>query len=102
MTRGQGSDDESSCGGDGTERSPDGPSTAGPGRRVPEPGLDHGLSPEEIARDEADQLREPKVALAVVAVMALLIVIVLLATDGTHDNSERPSQRGDPASTTQQ
>ncbi|MGW1742640.1 discoidin domain-containing protein [Nocardia sp. NPDC001965] len=44
-------------------------------------------SPQDIAREVADQLRKPRVALAVAAVVALLIVLLLVVTNGKEDES---------------
>ncbi|GGL40669.1 discoidin domain-containing protein [Nocardia jinanensis] len=47
-------------------------------------------SPQEMAREVADQLRKPKVALAVAAVVALLIVVLLVVSGGKEDTETRP------------
>ena len=43
-----------------------------------------------MAREVADQLRKPKVALAVAAVVALLIVVLLVVTGGKEDTETQP------------
>lgn len=60
------------------------PSTA------PEPQRAERQSPQEIAREVADQLRKPRVALAVAAVIALLIVVLLVVTGGKEDAETQP------------
>ncbi|WP_280489764.1 hypothetical protein [Nocardia carnea] len=47
-------------------------------------------SPQELAREAADQLRKPRVALAVAAVVALLIVVLLVVTGGEEESGSTP------------
>ncbi|MEU4314122.1 discoidin domain-containing protein [Nocardia sp. NPDC024068] len=56
----------------------------------PEPAPAERQSPQELAREVVDQLRKPKVALAVAAVVALLIVILLVFTSGTENSDTAP------------
>ncbi|MEU4310968.1 hypothetical protein [Nocardia sp. NPDC024068] len=51
---------------------------------------------------EAEQLGQPKVALAVAAVMAFLILVVLVATHGKQDDGVRRSRPIDKPPTTSQ
>ncbi|WP_327147992.1 discoidin domain-containing protein [Nocardia sp. NBC_01329] len=54
------------------------------------PAAEERASPKEIAREVADQLRKPKVALAVAAVVALVIVVLLVFTSGDTKEETRP------------
>lgn len=59
--------------------------------------------PEEMsAREETEQLRKPKAAVAVAAVMGLLIIVLLLASHGTQDDGDRRSRPIEKPSTSQQ
>ncbi|MGW5386431.1 hypothetical protein [Nocardia sp. NPDC003963] len=65
---------------------------------VPAPPL-----PEEMSvREEAEQLRKPSASLAVAAVMALLIVVLLVASHGKQDDGDRRSRPIEKSSTSQQ
>lgn len=56
----------------------------------PDPVRAERPSPEERAREVVEQLRRPKVALAVAAAIALLIVIVLVLTSGGEKSDSSP------------
>ncbi|MET8797754.1 discoidin domain-containing protein [Nocardia sp. NPDC004568] len=47
-------------------------------------------SPQEMAREVAEQLRKPRVALAVAAVVALVIVLLLVVTGGKEEANTTP------------
>ncbi|WP_280417139.1 discoidin domain-containing protein [Nocardia carnea] len=47
-------------------------------------------TPQEMAREVAEQLRKPRVALAVAAVVALLIVVLLVVTGGEEESGSTP------------
>ncbi|MFI1461037.1 discoidin domain-containing protein [Nocardia carnea] len=47
-------------------------------------------TPQEMAREVAEQLRKPRVALAVAAVVALLIVVLLVVTGGEEKSGSAP------------
>lgn len=47
-------------------------------------------SPQEMAREAAEQLRKPRVALAVAAVVALLVVVLLVVTGGEEEPGGTP------------
>lgn len=51
---------------------------------------DRRPSPQQIAQEVATQLRKPRVALTVAAVVAVLIVILLVLTSGKGDEDTRP------------
>ncbi|MEU1985841.1 hypothetical protein [Nocardia sp. NPDC019395] len=55
-----------------------------------EPSRAERQSPQEIAREVADQLRKPRVALAVAAVVALVIVVLLVLTGGKEESETQP------------
>lgn len=59
-------------------------------------------SPAETAHDEADQLRQPKVPLAVAAVMGMLIIVMLVSTCGKQDDGDRRSRPIEPSAMVQQ
>lgn len=47
-------------------------------------------SPQKMAREVAEQLRKPRVALAAAAVVALLIVVLLVVTGGEEESGNAP------------
>lgn len=47
-------------------------------------------TPQEMAREVAEQLRKPRVALAVAAVVALLIVVLLVVNGGEEESGSTP------------
>lgn len=65
----------------------------------PEPARTERQSPQAIAREVADQLRKPRVALAVAAVVALLIVVLLVLTGGQEEPQESRPLAVTPAPT---
>ncbi|MGW0181465.1 hypothetical protein [Nocardia sp. NPDC003345] len=67
--------------------------------------MSRGQPPENgelSATREAEQLGQPKVALAVAAVMAFLILVVLVATNGKQDDGVRRSRPIEKPPTTSQ
>ncbi|MEV0110508.1 discoidin domain-containing protein [Nocardia sp. NPDC050799] len=56
----------------------------------PEPARPERQSPQEMAREVVEQLRKPRVALAVAAVVALLIVVLLVVTGGKEEADTQP------------
>lgn len=61
-----------------------------PERPAPaEPARAPRQTPQEMAREVADQLRKPRVALAVAAVVALLIVVLLVVTGGNEETNNQ-------------
>ncbi|MGW0007412.1 discoidin domain-containing protein [Nocardia grenadensis] len=62
-----------------------------------EPARAERQTPQEIAREVADQLRKPRVALAIAAVVALLIVVLLVVTGGKEDTSQTQPLAVSPA-----
>ncbi|MGI5220907.1 discoidin domain-containing protein [Nocardia sp. CA-290969] len=56
---------------------------------TPEPARAPRQTPQEMAREVADQLRKPRVALAVAAVVALLIVVLLVVTGGNEETNNQ-------------
>lgn len=65
----------------------------------PETARSERQSPQEMAREVLDQLRKPRVALAVAAVVALLIVVLLVFTGGKEDTSQTQPLAVAPAPT---
>lgn len=65
------------------EAEPQRPDDTGPARPTRQ-------SPQEMAREVAEQLRKPRVALAVAAVVALLIVTLLVVTGGKEESGSTP------------
>lgn len=57
---------------------------------APETARPERQSPQEMAREVADQLRKPRVALAVAAVVALVIVLLLVVTGGKEEADTKP------------
>lgn len=58
--------------------------------------------PLEAAHDEAEELRQPKVPLAVAAMMGMLIIALLVSTCGKQDDGDRRSRPIPPSATAQQ
>ncbi|MFI9538144.1 discoidin domain-containing protein [Nocardia fusca] len=56
----------------------------------PEPASPERQSPQEMAREVVEQLRKPRVALAIAAVVALLIVVLLVVTGGKEEADTQP------------